>query len=121
MIHNIVTAVSSRLNIYIKNRLMIDDDPVLVKNLVDLKGNVNDGIQNKIVAFLLSVEEEKIARNKSANRAFNNPPIILNINIMFAAFFSNDSYVESLRYLSLVIEFFQKISLRSIICLVHER
>ena len=37
MIHNVITAVSHRLNIYIKNRLMINDDPVVVKNLVDLK------------------------------------------------------------------------------------
>ena len=108
MIHNVITAVSHRLNIYIKNRLMINDDPVVVKNLVDLKGNVNDGIQNKIVVFLLSIEEDKTSKNKSVTKITGNPSIILNVNIMFAAFFSNDAYVESLRYLSLVMEFFQK-------------
>ena len=87
---------------------MINDDAVVVKNLVDLKGNVNDGIQNKIVVFLLSIEEDKTSKNKSVTKITGNPAIMLNVNIMFAAFFSNDAYVESLRYLSLIMEFFQK-------------
>ncbi len=108
MIHNIVTAISSRVNIYIKNRLLVDDDVVVVRNLVDLKGAVSDGVQNKISVFLLSLEEDKTSKNKSVGRIINNPVITLNINIMFAAYFSNNSYVESLRYISLVVEFFQK-------------
>lgn len=108
MIHNVITAISSRLNIYIKNRLFVDDDIVVVRNLVDLKGGISDGIQNKITVFLLSIEEDKTSKNKSLSRVNNNPVIILNINIMFASYFTNTSYVESLRYISLVIEFFQK-------------
>tara|TARA_B100001093_G_scaffold230919_1_gene221526 strand:+ start:5394 stop:5987 length:594 start_codon:yes stop_codon:yes gene_type:complete len=108
MIHNVITAISSRLNIYIKNRLFVDDDIVVVRNLVDLKGGISDGIQNKITVFLLSIEEDKTSKNKSLSRVINNPAIILNINIMFASYFTNTSYVESLRYISLVIEFFQK-------------
>ena len=108
MIHNIVTAISSRVNLYVKNRLLIDDDVVVVRNLVDIKGSVSEGIQNKISVFLLSVEEDKTSKTKSLTRVVNNPVIILNVNIMFAAYFTNNSYVESLRYISLVIEFFQK-------------
>ena len=103
MIHNIITAISSRVNTYVKNRLMIHEDVVIVRNLVDLKGNVSDGIDNKIVVFLLSIEEEKTAKTKSATRVINNPIVILNVNIMFAAYFSSQNYVESLRYVSLVI------------------
>ena len=62
MIHNIVTAIASRLNSHLKNRLLIHDDIVIVRNLVDLKGNISEGIENKIVVFLLSIEEEKIAK-----------------------------------------------------------
>jgi hypothetical protein len=108
MIHNIVTAISSRVNLYVKNRLLIDDDVVVVRNLVDLKGSISEGVQNKISVFLLSVEEDKTSKTKSLTRVVNNPVIILNVNIMFAAYFTNNSYVESLRYISLVIEFFQK-------------
>ena len=108
MIHNIITAISARLNIYLQNRLMTHEDLVVVRNLVDLKGGVSEGIENKITVFLLSIEEEKTAKNKSATRVINNPIVILNINIMFAAYFTNLNYVESLRYVSLVIEFFQQ-------------
>ena len=78
MIHNIVTAVASRVNIYIKNRLLITEDVVVVGSLVDLKGTVNQGIENKISVFLLSIEEEKTAKNYAATRVINNPIIILN-------------------------------------------
>ena len=108
MIHNIITAISSRVNTYVKNRLLIHEDVVVVRNLVDLKGNVSDGIENKIVVFLLRIEEEKTAKTKSATRVINNPIVILNVNIMFAAYFSSQNYVESLRYVSLVVEFFQQ-------------
>jgi len=108
MIHNIVTAIASRLNSHLKNRLLIHEDIVIVRNLVDLKGNISEGIENKVVVFLLSIEEEKIAKTKSATRVINNPIVILNANIMFAAHFPSSNYVESLRYMSLVIEFFQE-------------
>ena len=81
MVHNIITAISSRVNTYIKNRLLINDDLVVVRNLVDLKGNVSDGIQNKISVFLLSLEEDKTSKNKSVGRLINNPVIVLNVNI----------------------------------------
>ena len=45
MLHNIITAISSRLNVYLKNRLLIHDDLVIVRNLVDLKGGVSEGIE----------------------------------------------------------------------------
>jgi len=108
MIHNIVTAISSRLNAYLQNRLMTHEDVVVVRNLVDLKGGVSEGIENKIAVFLLSIEEEKTAKTKSATRVVNNPIVILNLNVMFAAYFTNSNYVESLRYVALVIEFFQQ-------------
>ena len=108
MLHNIITAISSRLNTYLKNRLLLQEDVVVVRNLVDLKGNVSEGIDNKIVCFLLSLDEEKTAKTKSATRVVNNPVVILNVNIMFAAYFSSNNYVESLRYVSLIIAFFQE-------------
>ena len=56
MIHNIITAISSKVNQYVKNKLSIDEDVVIVKSLIDIKGNLNQGIENKISVFLLSIE-----------------------------------------------------------------
>ena len=96
------------LNIYIKNRLFLNDDVVIVGSLVDLKGSINEGIENKVSLFLIGIEEERTSKTYSAKRAINNPVIILNINVMFASYFQSTNYVESLRYISLIIEFFQK-------------
>ena len=44
MIHNIITAIAAKANQYIKNKLSIDDDVVIVRSLVDIKGNISQGI-----------------------------------------------------------------------------
>lgn len=108
MIHSIISAIAVKANQYIKNKLAVDEDVVIVRSLVDIKGNLSQGIENKIVVFLLSIEEEKISKNLSANDITNNPALNLNINIMFASYFTDINYVESLRHVSLVIEFFQR-------------
>ena len=108
MIHNIITAISAKANQYIKNKLSIDEDVVIVKSLIDIKGNLNQGIENKISVFLLSIEEEKLAKNKSTLRSVSNPSININMNIMFASYFTDSNYIESLRYVSLIIDFFQR-------------
>jgi len=108
MIHNIITAIAAKANQYIKNKLSIDDDVVIVRSLVDIKGNISQGIENKIIVFLLSLEEEKLAKNGNGLKLTNNPPINLNINIMFASYFTETNYVESLRFVSLIIDFFQR-------------
>lgn len=108
MIHNIITGIALKANQYIKNKLGIDEDIVVVRSLVDLKGNLSQGIENKICVFLLSIEEEKLAKNYSSNRVINQPAICINVNVMFAAYYPDLNYVESLRYVSLIIDFFQR-------------
>ena len=108
MIHNIITSIADRVNQYIKNKLSIDEDIIIVRSLVDAKGNVSQGIENKVVVFLLSFEEEKLAKNLTTANSMNNHSINININIMFAAYFSDVNYVESLRHVSLIIDFFQR-------------
>jgi hypothetical protein len=108
MIHNIITSIAAKANQYIKNKLSIDEDIVIVRSLVDIKGNLNQGIENKITVFLLSIEEEKLAKNNSTFKGITNPSINVNINIMFASYFTDVNYVESLRHVSLIIDFFQR-------------
>jgi hypothetical protein len=108
MIHNVITSVASKLNEFIKNKLSISDDTVIVSSLVDIKGNLNQDIENKISIFLLHIEEEKISKNAGIKHSLGvNPPIKINLHVMFSAYFPNFNYVEALKYISLVIEFFQ--------------
>ena len=108
MIHNVITSIATRLNEFIKNKLSIPDDTVIVSSLVDIKGNLNQDIENKISIFLLHIEEEKISKNVGIKYSSgDNPAIKINLHVMFSAYFPNFNYVEALRYISLVVEFFQ--------------
>ena len=107
MIHNIVTSISDRLDEYVKNKLSLTDDAVIISSIVDIKGNVNQDIENKICVFLLNIEEEKVTKNVSSQIPGVRNPVSMNLYLMFSAYFSNFNYLESLQYISIVIEFFQ--------------
>ena len=108
MIHNVVASIGYRLNEYIKNSLSLSEEAVIISSLVDLKGNVNPEIENKITIFLINIEEERTAKNGHFQSSPGmNPPSTMNLYLMFSAYFPNFNYMESLRYISLVIEFFQ--------------
>ncbi|GGE40967.1 DUF4255 domain-containing protein [Psychroflexus planctonicus] len=108
MIHNVITSIAQRLDEFIKNKLSIKADTVIVSNLVDIKGNLNQDIENKVTIFLLHIEEENITKNTSMKYSIGEtPPVKVNLLVMFSAYFPNFNYVESLHYISLVIEFFQ--------------
>jgi hypothetical protein len=108
MIHNVISAISYRLDEHLKNKLSISETAISVNSLVDIKGNINQEIENKISVFLLNIEEEKISKNANHQHfSGSNPPVSVNIFLMFSAYFPNSNYLEALRYISLVIDFFQ--------------
>jgi len=108
VIHNLVASIGYRLNEHMMNALSLSDEAVIISSLVDLKGNINPEIENKISMFLINIEEERTAKNGHFQSSPGmNPPTTINLYVMFAAYFPNFNYMESLRYISLVIEFFQ--------------
>jgi len=108
MIHVVLSTLVVSLNEYIKNELNLQDDMVVLANPADLGGKVNPQIENKLVVFLQNIEEERVIRNGSYQAyAGINPPKHFNLYVMFIANFPDPNYAESLRYISLVLEFFQ--------------
>jgi hypothetical protein len=108
MIHVVLSAVVTALNEYFKNELNLQEDMVVLTNAVDLSGNLNSQIDNKLCVFLQHLDEERVIRNGSYQAfAGMNPPKHFNLYVMFVANFPDPNYLESLRYLSLVLEFFQ--------------
>lgn len=69
---------------------------------------------NKITPILINVEEEKVLRLadryegvvRDGKRTERNPSIRINLQILFVSRFSN--YEQSLKFLSLIVRFFQK-------------
>ena len=62
MIHNLVSSIGFRLDEFIKNKLSITEDTVVISSLVDINGNMNQEIENKITIFLINIEEEKLLK-----------------------------------------------------------
>jgi hypothetical protein len=110
MIHSVSLSVVDALNEFIKNELNLQENVVILTNPVDLKGNSNSQIENKLCVFLQHLEEERIMKNGSyQSSGGQNPPIHFSLNLMFVANFPDPNYSEALRYVSLVIQFFQGI------------
>jgi len=108
MIHVVLSAVVSSLNEFIRNELNLQEDVVILTNAVDLSGNLNSQIDNKLCVFLQNLDEERVIRNGGyQSYAGSNPPKHFNLHVMFVANFPDPNYLEALRYISLVLEFFQ--------------
>lgn len=108
MIHTVVPSIVASLNEFLRNELNLQEDMVLLTNPVDLKGNVNSQIDNKLCVFLQHLEEERLIKNGSyQTNGGMNPPMHFSLYLMFVANFPDPNYLEALRYLSLVLEYFQ--------------
>jgi hypothetical protein len=108
MIHVVLASVVSTLNEFIRNELNLQEDVVILTNAVDLSGNLNSQIDNKLCLFLHNIDEERVIRNGGYQTfAGANPPKHFNLHVMFLANFPDPNYLEGLRYISLVLEFFQ--------------
>ncbi len=108
MIHTVVPSIVASLNEFIRNELNLQEDMVLLTNPVDLKGNVNPQIENKLCVFLQHIEEERLIKNGAYQTGGGiNPPMHFSLYLMFVANFPDPNYLESLRYISLVLTYFQ--------------
>ena len=105
MIDKVINGIAKRANEFLQNKLNVEEEILVVNALTDINGKVSSGIENKICMFLIGVEEEKVVKNNL--KISNNPAIYININVMFAAYFPQSNYLDSLRFISLVINFFQ--------------
>lgn len=110
MIHKVVPSVIASLNEYIRNEYNLQENMVVLTNPVDMNGKLNPQIDNKLCVFVQHFEEEKLLKNAAyqANAGMN-PPMHFNVYLMFIANFPDPNYLESLRFISIVLEFFQGI------------
>jgi hypothetical protein len=120
MIYQAVKLICEQLNQYFIDEIGEDDTYVKPGNiaLIDAKtegngppGNTN-GQEEGILATLVNMQEEKVLKNlpayairDSEKVVYENPPIILNLYLLFSAV--NGNYDKALVYLANVIAFFQ--------------
>lgn len=115
MIDILLIHVRDLLNQNFKNQYGVSDNKVVVSNLLDNLSTSPAELENKIVCFLLSIEQETILKNKNGRAGGSSggvmdkfAPLYLNLQVVFCANFKSKNYLEGLNYLSQTISFFHQ-------------
>jgi hypothetical protein len=87
----------------------------VLSNVVNSDGNPPKNLDDKIVLFLINVEEETTLKNNfhrspNSEGKFDdkNPTAHYNLDVLFCANFTGEKYSDGLAYLSAVIRYFQR-------------
>lgn len=109
MIHNVLLGLAKELNVFLRNRLNLQEDVVVLSELMNLDGTVAVNTENRIICSLLSIEEERTNLNAPLNlgNTISNRPLNLNLYLLFSAFYAPSNYLEALKALSFTLLFFQ--------------
>lgn len=107
MIHLVLPIIVGELNNFLKRSVVETEDKAILSNLVDQSGALAFTGENKVICLLTGIEQERTNLNSfPAAPTKKNPPIYLNLYLLFAAYFPS-RYDESLKFMSLVISYFQ--------------
>ena len=106
--------IEKKLNSHFKLLMGIDEDKVVLSNIVNQKGDVEEFEDNKIVCTLVGLEKEGLANSQHyykniSDKAtiYANPPLHLNLYVLFSVHYTQSNYTESLKMLSMLIAYFQ--------------
>jgi len=112
MIEQAVLILKNELQSYINFK-----DPsvnIVVDNIGLFETSKGDTLTGNVVITLVNVEEESALKNQPALKrplnalgVYQNPPIFLNLYILFTCNYSGDDYRLALRRLSFIIQFLQ--------------
>ncbi|WP_268034052.1 DUF4255 domain-containing protein [Algoriphagus sp. PAP.12] len=113
MIDLLLVHIRDLLNQNFKNHYGLNENKVVVSNLLDNSGSSLVELEDRMVCFLLSIEEEpalknKFPRTKGTSTSFfeKSPSMYLYLQLVICANFKSKNYLEGLNYLSQTISFF---------------
>ena len=114
MIHEALTFIQTQLNEYFRNRFGLSEDVVIISNIVNQDGTSAVKDENKVILSLVGMEEERLIapgqkQYTSGSRGYTgtNPPVIMNLFILFSTTFTGLLIKEALKFISVIIGFFQ--------------
>ena len=114
MIHEVVPAIVAELNRFLMSKHNLTEEKAVMSHLVNADGTIAIQEADKIIVTLVSIEAERSKSNtgtykttSSGGFAKINPPVEVNIYLLFSAYFTSENYVEGLKFISSVIAFFQ--------------
>ena len=113
MIHHALNLLRSELDASISK---LSDEAIIVANVAAIEPNeTGDGqLTKRVLISLVNIEEESAFKNlPNATKVltggvrYENPPVFLNLYLLFSANFPVSNYDRALQLLSEVIQFFQ--------------
>jgi len=108
MIDHVLGTIVADLNSYLMRRLESEESIVELSALVNLDGSVAFRGQNKVLCSLVAVQQDRSTYNVPlSKKSLKNPPVQLNLYVLFSAYYQAANYRQSLKSLSSVIAFFQ--------------
>jgi hypothetical protein len=114
MINSALAFITAELNTYLKHNYGLKENVAVLSNIINLDGSIALQEENKLVVLLINLEQEKTVASNTPHSVsskgvttMTNPPVYLNLYVMFAAYFKGGNYPEALKFLSGVISFFQ--------------
>jgi hypothetical protein len=111
MINLALDFISNYLETYLESQPGASTNYILLGNISGMGVNGGAALQNKIILSVVNIEEDRISRSSDnytridQQIVYQNPPVFLNLDILFAANYTE--YLTSLQLLSNVIKFFQ--------------
>jgi len=116
MIDQVLKFLANQLDSYLQRQQSTNSQNVILGNVSQIgSGEDNGSLNNHVIISLVNIEEDRISRpvNNYVKLAqqnlpqviYKNPPVFLNLEILFTAYYSD--YQSSLLFLSYIIKFFQ--------------
>jgi len=113
-IRNVLEVVRQLANEYLQNLERRADDWVILSNLIDHQGKMNEMTRNKLVMSLYNITHETVISTYTAAQpgvggyAIVPPPLYIDLHILVIANFIEQNYPEGLAAVSRAISFFQQ-------------
>jgi len=101
-------------NEYLQNLSDRPDDWVVLTSIIDHDGSLNEAARDKIVMNVYNITREHVmstyapAKAGRDSYAIVQPPIYIDLHLMFMANFTNQRYADGLEAISRIISFFQQ-------------
>jgi hypothetical protein len=113
MIDQVLQYIVVELNRYFKVRFGLNENIVVLSGLVNMDGTPALQQDNKIAVTMLNIEQEKVIATNGNYVSLGdktskvNPPVYINLSLLFSGYFPGSNYAEALKFISGVINFFQ--------------
>jgi len=114
MINAAINQLALNLDESLRKTFHLDEKIVVVSNTVEQDGRLPLVANNKVALSLINIERETYSKNVSGSGAgfarspISNQPIYLNLYVMVSICFGGNNYLESMKFLSNTIAFFQR-------------